>query len=117
MDEVKRALLGDKKAQESFSAREELLPCPKCYCQNVEIEGNGHDVLDRDTLAVVDYIPHDFIYVTCENCNYSSAPKNINIDENGEMEIEKAEKELIADWNTRPQLLTAEEMERLEGEK
>ena len=115
MDEIKRALLGDKEAQRAVTERGELLPCPKCHCQEVEIQGNGHDVLDRDTLAVVDYIPHDFIYVSCENCNYSSAPVNININADGEMELEKEEKELIADWNTRPQILTAEEMERLEG--
>lgn len=115
MDEIKKALLGDKEAQRAVMKRWELLPCPKCHCEEVEIKGNGHDVLDRNTLAVVDYIPHDFIYVLCENCNYSSAPVNININADGEMEFEKAEKELIAAWNTRPQILTTEELERLEG--
>ncbi len=110
MDIIKRAMLGDEKAQEEITARGEMLPCPKCYSEEIKIDGDGHDILDPNTLGIIDYIPHNFIYARCEECNYTSAPINII----GEMEFEDAEKQLIKDWNSRPQLLTDEEMERLE---
>lgn len=109
MDEIKRALLGDKAAQQAVTDRGELLPCPKCLSDDLKIDGNGHDIFDPETLGYLDSIPHDIIWITCRECNYTSDYVDVDI----ENEPEEAEKELIADWNIRPQILTAEEMARL----
>ena len=37
MDEIKKALLGDKEAQKAVTERGELLPCPFCGSKNVII--------------------------------------------------------------------------------
>ena len=87
MDEIKRAMLGDKEAQRSVTERGELLPCPFCG-------GEASGICDTTE-------PFECV-VICEHC--------------GTMLGTSAEKKLaFMVWNTRPQLLPAEEMERLEG--
>ena len=44
LDEKTRALLGDREAQEAFTARGELLPCPGC---------NGEETKHRAVMACV----------------------------------------------------------------
>lgn len=38
MDEIKRALLGDKEAQRRLTERYEVLPCPHCNAKAEEME-------------------------------------------------------------------------------
>lgn len=91
MDLIKRALLGDKKAQEELTEKGELLSCPFCGSKDIDFG------ICTGTLKGFDYIQ-------CENCFF---------------EITDVESDNLEDvrekWNTRPQILTNEEMERLEG--
>jgi hypothetical protein len=95
---IRRALLGDQKAQQECTEKWIVLPCPKCFGDGVKIKGDGHDIYDPDTLGYIDSIPDSILYVTCDNCNLCS---NCITVEDGE-EREDAEKRLIAEWNTRP---------------
>lgn len=94
---IRRALLGDQKAQQECTEKWIVLPCPKCFGDGVKIKGDGHDIYDPDTLGYIDSIPDSILYVTCDNCNLCS---NCITVEDGE-EREDAEKRLIAAWNTR----------------
>ena len=89
MDVIKRALLGDKNAQNEMTENGELLPC-QC--------GGKAKVITR-----IDEEGHPFKVVLCLKCR---------IELQGLGDTEEKEKELITDWNTRAQLLTPEEMER-----
>ena len=84
MDEIKRALLGDKEAQRAVTDRGELLPCPFCGSKNTIISNWG---MWRGW---------------CQACL-------------GKSDDQLNYRDALKSWNTRPQLLTAEEMERLEG--
>ena len=84
MDIVRRALLGDKKAQEELTEKGELLPCPFCRNEKNIISNWG---LWR---------------VWCPVCK-------------GKADDTLTRKDAIKAWNTRPQILTDEEMERFEG--
>lgn len=94
MDKIKRALLGDRKAQEAMTENGELLPC-QC--------GGEAKVITR-----IDEEGQPFKVVLCLKCR---------IELQGLGDTEEKEKELIKDWNTRPQLLMPEEIRRLEGMK
>lgn len=85
MDLVKRALLGDDNAQWEITQRGELLPCPCCGNTRIALKHNG---------------PY---YYECCDCGARSQESCF-----GTAYIQRL-------WNTRPQILTAEEMERLEG--
>lgn len=95
---IRRALLGDPEAQKCCTKKEIVLPCPKCFSDEVKIEGDGHNIYDPDTLGYVDSVPDSMLYVTCDSCNLCSDCVTV---EDGE-EREDAEKRLIAEWNTRP---------------
>ena len=41
MDEIKRALLGDKEAQRAVTERGELLPCYRCGGTRIALKHNG----------------------------------------------------------------------------
>lgn len=88
MDDIKLALLGDKAAQERLTDRGELLPCPKC-------KGIG-------TLHSVNGLKS--IYASCYSCGMMTrgfATAN----------------EAIKNWNTRPPILTPEELDILKGDR
>lgn len=87
MDEIKKAMLGDKEAQRAVTEREELLPCYRCGGTRISLKHNG------------------WYYYECCDCGARSQESCF-----GTAYIQRL-------WNTRPQLLTAEEMERLEGLK
>lgn len=95
---IRRALLGDQEAQKCCTKKEIVLPCPKCFSDEVKIEGDGHNIYDPDTLGYVDSVLGSMLYVTCDSCNLCS---NCITVKDGE-EREDAEKRLIAEWNTRP---------------
>ena len=91
MDIMKRALLGNKKAQEELTEKGELLPCPIC---------NNHYLLSGQCTGNM----NGFDCIECNLCGVSyitlSSPDLYMI---------------TKEWNDRPQILTDEEMERLEG--
>lgn len=97
MDEIKKAMLGDKEAQNAVTDRGELLPCPIC----------GGEVVISTRKIVYEFKDGDSIenaetYVFCPKCRTKT-------------ESALTKNKLIEFWNTRPQILTAEEMERLDG--
>lgn len=89
MNIVKRACLGDKKAQEEITARGELLPCP--FCGSTDIDYG----ICTGTL-------NGFDYIECQNCFFE-------ITDVSSHNLEYVRKK----WNSRPQLLTYEEMEKI----
>ena len=91
MDLIKKALLGDKKAQQEITARGELLPCP--FCGSTDIDCG----ICTGTLSGFDYIE-------CQNCFFE-------ITDVSSHNLEYVRKK----WNSRPQILNDEEMERMEG--
>ena len=98
MDIVKRALLGDKKAQQELTGKGELLPCH--ICGNVPVL-----LINRKTYVEKNkkILKNTEMFIFCHVCEIKTA-------------ISMNKKDLIKAWNTRPQILTDEEMERLTKE-
>lgn len=87
MDDIKRALLGDHEAARRISANGVLLPCPWC---------------DREPDVEYDTMEPFMWNVICPECGvYPSCT-----DEEWQARLA---------WNTRAPILSAEEMEMLEG--
>lgn len=84
MNDIKRALLGDKAAQERITERGELLPCALC---------KGRGVLDSDHIRSI-------FWILCTGCGMQTEA------------FETEEKSRLA-WNTRAPILSSEEMEML----
>ena len=96
MDEIRRALLGDKAAQDALTERYELLPCPFCGSEAHLFVQNG-------------------VRVICSKCGASS---KILVDGRGPNGVSgNATQSVVRAWNTRTPILSAEEMEMLEGMK
>lgn len=87
LTDTQLALLGDRAAQERITERGELLPCPWCKLDNIEID----DVFSSSNCY----------YGICLECA-SSGPSGVS--------KEKA----IRNWNTRSPILTPEQIKRLE---
>lgn len=87
MDEIKKALLGDKESQYEITQKGHLLPCHCCKSSMIKLKQNEQN---------------GKIYYECCTCGARS--KEVSVLDY-----------LRLVWNTRPQLLTAEEMKRLEG--
>lgn len=85
MEKVKRALLGDRKAQAELTRQGRKLPCHVC--------GKKAEIMFREGLFVI----------TCSdeycNCLCVAEPDRMTA---------------IRKWNERPEILTAREMERLQ---
>ena len=90
LSEIERALLGDREAQEAFTARGELLPCWRC--------GGKAEVETLNTGGKPIYA------VVCERhyCGAYGAALH-------------TKQKAIEEWNTRAPILSEEEMEILEG--
>lgn len=88
MDKVKRALLGDRKAQEELTKKGRKLPCHVC--------GKKAKIMFREGLFV--------IMCSDEYCNCLCVAEPVR-----SMAIRK--------WNERPEILTPEEIRKLEGMK
>ena len=89
MDEKTRAILGEREAQEAFTARGELLPCWRC--------GGKAEVETLSTGGKPIYA------VVCERhyCGAYGAARH-------------TKQKAIEEWNTRAPILSAEEMELLD---
>ena len=87
MDDIQRALLGDHEAAKQVTARGELLLCPFC---------GGEPMVEYDTMEPFEWA------VFCGDCGVMPATS-------------EDEKVARLAWNTRAPILSAEEMERLEG--
>lgn len=87
MDDIKLALLGNKEAAKRLTDAGVLLPCPFC---------GGEAMVEYDTIELFEY------EVFCRDCGVM--PRS-------------SEDEQVArlDWNSRAPILSAEEMEMLEG--
>ena len=94
LDEKTLALLGDREAQEAFTARGELLPCPGCKARF------GVAIRCTDTKAEI-VCQHKF-------CGFRVIKTT---KEGAEIALLRARKA----WNTRAPILSAEEIEMLEG--
>lgn len=94
MDLIKRALLGDKKAQQELTGKYELLPCPHCNSEAYLFVEDG-------------------VRVICGKCSCSTTTLIDTI--YGGKITGNAVKRVIEKWNTRPQILTDEEIKLLEG--
>lgn len=88
MDDVKRALLGEREAQEAITARWELLPCWRC--------GGKAEVETLNTGGKPIYA------VVCERhyCGAYGAAHH-------------TKQKAIEEWNTRAPILSESEMEKL----
>lgn len=96
MTDIQKAMLGDKEAAERLTERGELLPCPHCGSEARVAVAYG-------------------VKVFCDRCRCGTEAK---VD--FESQIDKkysAIKSVIKTWNTRPQLLTKEQIEALERMK
>lgn len=91
MNEIKRAMLGDKEAQRWMTEKGKMLPC---MCGGAAEIG-----------TMIDEEGYPFKCIQCKKCR---------VEMQGLEDSEEEEKELIKQWNTRPQILTDDEMERLE---
>ena len=105
MDEIKRAMLGDREAQRRLTERGIALPCPMCKKTVVSLVTEAEvEILDEN---YPDYELRSKRYVAVCNalkggCGLSVGGEHKNINS------------ALKAWNTRPQILTDEEMERLE---
>lgn len=92
MDDKMLALLGDRSAQEQITERGELLPC--------QCGGNAELVFQKRGSLL--FYKYDLYTVECKKCRMIS---NVYI----------GNKMAIRNWNTRAPILSAEELEMLEG--
>ncbi len=86
MDDKTRALLGDHEAAKRLTDAGVLVPCPFC---------GGTGVLDSE-------FPAGYFWVLCTGCGMQT-------------EAFETEPKASLAWNTRAPILSAEEMEMLEG--
>ena len=80
-DFERRALLGDRQAQEECTMRRIVLPCPWCKC-------NERDMLDMN-------VYHEQYFYSCEACGCNGP---VVCDDN----CDYPEHDALAAWNTRP---------------
>ena len=91
LDEKKSAMLGDRSAQERIAERGELLPCPIC--------GREPDIFAwRNEKKMI-----KFFMVKCSCGLQTRRFRN--------------KKRAVKEWNTRAPILSAEEMEMLNGKE
>lgn len=132
MDEIKKAMLGDKEAQRAVTERGDLLPCPFCRGKG-KVSFKDYKFIGRNCCGDKKIVYR--VQVICNKCRGRGKPvftdplinpnpyitkwgncyADTNICNKETSVFLKYVKSAIRDWNTRPKLLTAEEMERLEG--
>lgn len=116
MTDIQKAMLGDKEAAERLTEMGEFLPCPWCkeevFVYVHDDEGNAKGNLgcdyERDPWSGLSYGIHHF--VEWGTCPLASGYYDDSV---GGMLFDTAE-EAIRYWNTRPQILTKEQIEALE---
>ena len=106
MGDIKLALLGDHEAAERLTEQGVLLECPWCG-KTVDHVGTiaEHELMDKDSHG----------YDWCAN-HYDAVCDATEGGCGGHTGLCKSEREARLAWNTRAPILSAEEMERLEGQ-
>lgn len=90
MNDIKKALLGDREAQERVTERGELLPCMIC---------GGKAVLTEKRRGLWGHFAS--YYVKCKCCGSKTETSYIK-------------ERVVETWNTRPALLKPKQIKRLE---
>ena len=113
MDDIKLAMLGSKEEARRLTEAGALLPCPFCGgAGELRRTSNGYRT---NPVAILDKWTVECPSGCCEVKTFES---EIYQDSNGMVVIKRngANEALLA-WNTRAPILSAEEMEMLEGMK
>lgn len=92
----RRAMSGELDAMVEVLNRGILLPCPKCYSENVMIIGDLEDFQKPVTVEKLENSKNTMIAVRCHGCGITSAAYKLGADK------KSALMELLVDWNTRP---------------
>ena len=111
MDEIRRALLGDKEAARRLTDAGVLLPCPMCGGEvrlrrvSSSYTTSPTTIMDKWTVECPNGCVRNNV---CESKIFQDEKGKVIIENNGSDEARLA-------WNTRAPILSAEEMEMLEG--
>ena len=111
MDEIKRALLGDREAAKRLTDAGVLIPCHRC--------GGKAKLAERDREIPFSEVMNEFC-VVCPSCGFHSdffGEVNLYYKPNGKDLAEGYKREARLLWNTRAPILSAKEMEMLERMK
>lgn len=111
LTDIQRAMLGDHEAAARLTNAGVLLPCPKCG-KSARFEVTMHS----EHGATRGWTFH----IGCSACKYHTDryELELKISPSGGLSTVKDERpNAILEWNTRAPILSAEEIERLEGNK
>ena len=113
MDDIKLAMLGDQEASKRLSDAGVLLPCPMCG-SDVKLIRTSSKYRTNPVVIMDEWT------IECQNKCFQHKVFDSEIfqDENGKVIVKRngADEARLA-WNTRAPILSAEEMEMLEGMK
>lgn len=104
----KKAMMGDKEAAERLTDRGELLQCPCC---------GGEARFKILMVHEQEYVIELEFHIACSDCDLHTETyfMSVVLCGNGGIGILRDKrKDAKRDWNTRPQLLTKEQIEALE---
>lgn len=116
MDDIKRALLGDPVAAEIVTERGVLLPCPFCGRPG-RLAHNGLNRRQSNAPSSSgDFYTNWTAKCSWCMCKRGEARTEFIFGNNGQLSIfgEDGRKKAATSWNTRPAILTPEELEELE---
>lgn len=116
MDDIKKAMLGDKEAAERLTERGELLTCPFCGKQGI-LEHSGLSKRGNNAPSSAgDFNTRWRVRCSYCFCERGSGSTEFIFNRAGELVVfgEDGRIKAIESWNTRPQLLTKEQIEALE---
>jgi hypothetical protein len=99
MDDKTRALLGDREAAKRLTDAEVLLPCAHCGGEAEYIERGNEKIGLKETV------------VRCKKCGTRQIHKWLRY----KFDFFYVRNNTLLEWNTRAPILSAEEMEMLEG--
>lgn len=92
----RRAMLGDRQAQEEVCVCGKLLPCPKCFKDSAKFIGDAEDFGQPITIDELQTTKNTAIAVACTACGIVSSTYELGEDKKGTLI------KLVVDWNARP---------------